>query len=143
MKDTSMEAQRQVIIKWLHKTLNAEIGEEYYLNVHAKDEQKRLTKAFKDEIKILSKIDPIGASQLYVFSIFKDKRFWVVIRKVAISLTVGFKKVLDGSLVKEELEDNAEEVRRYTLMRRDHMSWKDIEETEGPVLPSIKEKVDG
>lgn len=143
MKDTSVEAQRKIIIQWLQKTLEAEIGEEYYLNVHAKDEQKRLLKAFKDEIKILSKIDPVGASQLYPFPRFKDKRYWVGIRKVAVSLTVGFKKDAAGTITKVELFTEGDVIRRLSLMRKDGMSWQDIEEIEGQILTKVKEVVDG
>ena len=143
MKDKSLEAQRKVLIQWLQKTLGAQVGEEYYLHVHARDEQKKLLKAFKDEIKILEKIDPIGASQLYVFPRYQDKRFWVGIRKVAVDLTVGFKKTADGSVIKETLEDNSDVLRRLSLMREDGMTWQEIEEMEGGIQPSLKEAVDG
>jgi hypothetical protein len=144
MRDTSLEAQRQVIIKWLNKTLELETGEEYYLQIHAKDEQKRLLKMIRDEIKIMEKVDPIGASQIYAKGVFKDKRFWVVLRKVAVSFTsVGFKKDLSGEVKKVELEHNSEEIRRLSLMRQDRMSWEEIEEMEGAISHTLKEIIDG
>ena len=144
MRDTSLEAQRQAVIKWLHKTLELETGEEYYLNTHAKDDQKRLLKQVKDEIKIFEKVDPIGASQIHVYGTFKDSRFWVVLKKVSVSYwSVGFRKNLKGEVEKVELEHNAEQMRRFQLMRKDGLSWEEIEEMEGAVSHGVKEIVDG
>lgn len=132
---------RETVIEWINKLLEMETGEEIFLHVHSKVDQKDLLKLFRKELKILDNIDPVAASSVHVYPIFKDKRLWVSIRKVASSPTIGFKKDLQGNVERIELKEDADLKRRLRLMRSDGMTWEEIEGIEGVILPKIKKEI--
>lgn len=134
--------QKDFILAWFQKALSElETGEEFYIPCHSKDHQKSLFKAFKKELQIFEKIDPMTAASLHIWFTFKDKRFWLGIRKIFPELSIGFKKDLEGKVTKTELNKDLELKRRISLMRTDGMSWEEIEEIEGEISSEVKGEV--
>lgn len=136
-----MEA-REIAIKWIHKLLELETGEELFLHVHSKQDQKNQLKLYKKELDILEKINPVAASSVHIYPIYKDKRFWVVLRKVATSPMIAFKKDSEGNIQRVVLDEHSDELRRLKLMRKDGMTWQEIEELDGAIQPGVKREVD-
>lgn len=127
-----MEQSRQIIIKWLNKaTEELPVGEELLFPAETKTDQKTKKKMFLDELKILNKVDPVAASEIQITSRFKDHRFWIVIKKIAFSPLIAFKKDKNGNVERVILEDDTEKLRRLSLMKQDGYSIEEIKEMEG------------
>lgn len=122
---------RDIVIKWLdvaHEKLAA--GEEVYIHTENKAEQKAGLKAFRKELDILSKVDPVKAISLTCFPTFKDHRYWLVVKKVPGDPTVGFIKRANGTSERVAIE-HSERGRRLSLMVDDGLSLERIIELEG------------
>lgn len=102
-------------------------------------DQKEKKKLFLSELKIYAKIDPVSASQLQVVGRFDDHRFWVVVKKIAFSPLIAFKKGTDGSVERVTIEDDSDKLRRLTLMKEDGYSLEKIEEMEGGLSDKERE----
>ena len=83
---------RNIVIEWLHKAADMEVGSEIYLPVVSKADQKSLHRTFVRERNILAEIDAEAASGIHIYSCFKDAKFWVVLKRVSNSPLVGFMK---------------------------------------------------
>ena len=127
-----MEPNRRIINKWLNSVSEGlSSGEELLLPAKSKQDVKQQQVLFLRELRILSITDPIAASQLLIVTRFKDHRFWLVIKKVAFSPLIGFRKDKDGKVERVEITDSSERRRRLLLMAEDGFALKDIEEIEG------------
>ena len=127
-----MELERDIVVTWLHKASEElTTGEEMLLPAETGPDQKDKRKAFIRELRILSKIDPIAAAELQITARFRDHRFWIVLKKIAFSPLIAFKKDRAGKVVRVIIEDDTEKLRRIGLMKEDGYSLKDIEEMEG------------
>jgi len=73
---------RDIAIEWLHRAQSLSPGQEIYLPCQSKDDQKKLWKMFGKEHKILAEIDPVMASNIFPYLTFKDKKFWLVLKRV-------------------------------------------------------------
>lgn len=142
MKKEDSHSQKEILLSWIKRSLEElKTGEEFYLPCHSKDQQKVLFKAFKKELSTLEKIDPMAGASLDVYYTFRDKRFWVVLRKIVPEMSIGFKKDLSGVTSKVTIEGNNAMKRRISLMRQDGMTWEDIEEIEGEIPDNLKEEL--
>ncbi len=122
--------KREIYIAWIIKTVELETGEEYFIPVEEKAEQKRFIKGIQAELKIMEGLDSLKASQVHVYTTFKDKRLWVVLRKTSVSPFVGFKKSADGTIDKVLLDISSEKLRRLALMVEDGLTLEEIVEAE-------------
>jgi len=84
---------RNIVIEWLHKAADMQIGNEIYLPVISKPDQKSLHRTFIRERNVLAEIDAEAAAGIHIYSCFKDGKFWVVLKRVSNSPTVGFMKI--------------------------------------------------
>lgn len=135
-----MERGRELIVKWLHKTINELTpGEEYLFPAETKADQKAKRKQFEEELAILEEIDPITASQMQVSTTFKDYRYWVVIKKRTFSPLVAFKKSKNGVITRMSITDDFDKNRRILLMKEDGYSLEKVEEIEGELTDEEKE----
>jgi len=124
--------EREIVIKWLHKaTEELTTGEELLFPAETKPDQKDKRRLFINELRILNKIDPVAAAEIQIYSRFRDHRFWVVIKKIAFSPLVAFKRDVKGNIERVIIEDDSEKMRRLSLMKSDDYSIKEIEEMEG------------
>lgn len=122
---------QEIIIRWLQKASEEmEAGEIMLFPADTRQDQKDKKKLFLKELKILAKVDPVAASQLQITAKFEDHRLWIVIKKIAFSPLIAFKKNIDGSVERIVIEDNSEKLRRLSLMKSDGYSLKDIREME-------------
>ena len=135
-----MELEREIVIKWLHKASEELVtGEEMLFPAETNPDQKDKRKAFIRELRIFSKIDPIAAAELQITARFRDHRFWIVIKKIAFSPLIAFKKGRNGKVIRIIIEDDAEKLRRIGLMKEDGYLLEDIEEMEGGLSKEEKE----
>ena len=82
-------------------------------------------------MKVLAKIDPTASSELQIITRFKDHRFWLVIKKIAYSPLIGFKKGKNGEVKRVLINDSFARRRRLLLMKEDGLTIEEIKEIEG------------
>ena len=127
-----MEQSRRLAQKWLQNVIDElSKGEELLLPAKNKQDVKEKQRLFVDELRVLTKIDPISASELQITTRFKDHRFWLVIKKVSFSPLIAFKKRNDGEVERVLIEDSSERRRKLLLMKADGYTVDEIEEIEG------------
>lgn len=127
-----MEQSRKLAQKWMQSVLEElSTGEELLLPTTSKQDVKEKFKLFSSELRILAKIDAISASELRITTRFKDHRFWLVIKKVAYSPFIAFKKGKDGEVERVLMDDSSERRRRILLMKGDGLTIEEIEKVEG------------
>lgn len=124
--------QPRIEKQWLQSVVEGlSTGEELLLPAISKRDVKEKLSTFSRELKLLAKIDFIAASELQITTRFKDHRFWLVIRKIAFSPFIAFKKGKNGEVERILMEDSSEKKRRILLMLEDGYTIKMIEEIEG------------
>ena len=127
-----MEQSRRLAQKWLQSVIDElSKGEELLLPAKNKQDVKEKQRLFVDELRVLTKIDPISASELQVATRFKDHRFWLVVKKVAFSPLIAFKKGRNGEVERVIITDSSERRRKLLLMKADGYTVSEIEEIEG------------
>ena len=131
-----MEQSRRLAQQWLQSVVDElSKGEELLLPAKSKQDVKEKQRLFTKELQILTKIDPISASELQIATRFKDHRFWLVIKKVSFSPLIAFKKGRNGEVERVLMEDSSERRRRFLLMKADGYTIEEIEEMEGKLSP--------
>lgn len=113
-----MEYSKKLARKWLQNADNLAIGEELLLPARNKIEVKEKLKIFAIELQALTAVD-IKAMELQLTTKFKDNRFWLVIKKVAFSPLIAFKRKANGEVERVLIKDTTEEKRRLFLMHQD------------------------
>ena len=133
---------REIIIRWLEEASKMSYGAKLNLLASNKKEQNLMFEAIGKEINILRKIDPMMASTLVPFKVFKSGRFWVGVERILSIPTLGFIKNPDGKVKKVRLpEIDADRDRRIRLMCEDGLPVETIEELEGPLSPADLEEI--
>lgn len=123
---------REIVIRWLQKACDElDTGERMLFPAESQQDQKDKKKLFLKELKVLAKVDPVAASQLQITHRFEDHRFWVIIKRIAFSPLIAFKKDKEGNVERITMEDDSEKLRRLSLMKEDGYSIEDIIEMEG------------
>lgn len=129
--------QSRIAQKWLQSVVEGlSTGEELLLPALSNKDAKEKLTLFSRELKILARVDPTATSELQITTRFKDHRFWLVVKKVAYSPLIGFKKGKNGEVERILINDSSERRRRLLLMKEDGLSVKEIQEIEG----SLNEK---
>lgn len=129
-----------ITMRWLQKASEVmDTGEQMLFPADTRQDQKDKKKLFLKELKILAKVDPVAASQLQVVTEFADHRLWIVVKKIAFSPFIAFKKDKNGKVERVIMEDNSEKLRRLSLMREDGYTLEDIEEMEGGLSEEERE----
>lgn len=135
-------AQREIVLRWFQIALDTlETGEEIYIPCHTREQTKEMLKTFRKELRIFEKVDPISAASISIFRVYKDNRFWVVLKKTTPEISTGFKKDIHGNVSKMSLDADESKRRRISLMREDGMSWEEIEKEEGPLTEEEKNEM--
>ncbi|MCE7738498.1 MAG: hypothetical protein GPJ50_03875 [Candidatus Heimdallarchaeota archaeon] len=126
-----MEQNRRLAQQWLQTAVDElSKGEELLLPTNTKQDAKEKLRLFSKELRVLAKIDLISASELQIATRFKDHRFWLVIKKVAFSPLIAFKKRKSGEVKRILIDDPSERRRRLLLMKADGYTVSEIEEIE-------------
>lgn len=128
---------RELAIEWLNRLPTLAFGEELFIPVGSRREQKTVETVFQREKRILAQIDPEQASQTHIYSTFRDQKFWVVLRRMDATQAVGFLKDADGT-VKRLTVEQSQRSRRLDLMLQDGLSLREIEEIEGELSEEEK-----
>ena len=128
---------RDIVIRWLTEAHNLKPDESIFLMCENRTDSKNMLKQFKQELKILSEIDPLKASKITVSTSIRDQRYWIEIKGTYGSPLVGFKKTAEGT-VRIRVED-PDRRRMLLCMKEDGFSLKEIEEEEGPLSGEEKE----
>lgn len=116
--------------QWLRSIVNLTVGEELLLPAKNKHNVREMLKTFNEELANLIATD-ITATEIQLNTRYKDHRFWLVIKKVAFSPFVAFKKGVNGKVKRVIMKDSSERKRRLLLMKKDGYTLEEIEEVEG------------
>jgi|PlaIllAssembly_1097288.scaffolds.fasta_scaffold09012_3 hypothetical protein len=122
---------RNIAVEWLHKAAALQTGQELYFPAENKQTQKDLFKLFIRELRVFSQIDAVLASTIVVAPTFKDKRHWVVLRKIAAIPTLAFMKDDHGVIQRVSIADDSDRIHRLELMIKEGYSLEKMEEIEG------------
>ena len=93
-----IDINREKIIEIINIALTKEAGTEIFIPASSKKEQNDTYTCVIRELKTLSQIDQDDASSLTVKTTFRDKRFWVVLIKIAPALSTIYIKSPKGEL---------------------------------------------
>jgi len=102
-----MNPDRLLTLSWLEKGKELKAGGTLHIPCDNKHRQEALFNSFKQELKILSEINPTAASQLTPQKRLKDSTLWVVIVKSATDPTAGWVKSPEGEITKVILSRNS------------------------------------
>lgn len=126
-----MIQNKELTQQWLQTAVDQlSKGEELLLPAKSKQDVREKLRLFSKELRTLTKIDLISASELQVATRFKDHRFWLVIKKVSFSPLIAFKKGKNGEVERILIEDSSERRRRLLLMKEDGFTLEEIQEVE-------------
>ncbi len=131
--------KRELILKWIEKTIERDLGEKVYIPAETKPDAMQTIRDFKKELIILYDLEPEKAGTIAVVYTFRDRRHWVVLERCAGNPLVGFVKAKDGSLERVEIEIDTERSRRLQLMKEDGLTLEEVEEIEGSLTDVEKE----
>jgi len=121
---------REIIIKWLDEVSKSQLGDKLFLPCEDREIQTRTLLSLRQEVKILSDIDPVKAAQIKVKRFWKDGKLWVVLKRISQTPLLAFKKTREGTVKRVNIEDLAQKKRRWKLMKEDGYSTKEIIEGE-------------
>ena len=126
-----MKQNKCVAQRWLQSVLDDLVtGEELLLPAKSKPDVREMLKLFTRELRILTAIDS-SATELQISTRFKDHRFWLVLKKVAFSPFIAFKKGKNGEVERVLIDNSSEKRRRLFLMKKDGYTLEEIQEIEG------------
>ena len=110
-----MKAERLVLIEWLEKVKEAQPGEVVYVYCDDKHRQNAMAIGFREELTILSKINPKMAATIAIIPIFKDKMHWIALKKSGNDPETGFLKDADGNITRIKINAPARSADRRVL----------------------------
>ena len=114
---------------WFQQAITLKDGEEIFIPVSSRIEQRTLTKDIKKVIAEYSAIDKVQASRIDVRGVFQDGKIWVKLSIKITSPLVGFKKGSDGKMERIVLQDEEGRKRQIDLMLRDNISSEEIKKS--------------
>jgi hypothetical protein len=112
---------RELLIKWLNEGIAMQSGEELYIPTDSAAYQKDLYNLLRKELCILRSIDAENAAKLRIYTVYKDRQFWVVIKKINVTPLVAFKKTAEGVISRVTISNEKEKQRLVRLKEADHV----------------------
>ena len=107
---------RELLIKWIREAMAMQSGEELYIPADSKQASDDFYGLLRKELNILRTIEPEEAAKLRASTAFKDSQFWVVIKKIAVTPLVAFKKDVEGTVSRVTIS-NDKEVQRIQRLK--------------------------
>ncbi len=135
--------QRELILKWIDKTLERDLHEKIYIAAETRPDAKQTVKEFKKELALFYDLEPEKAGTIVAAYTFRDRHHWVVLERTVGNPLVGFVKKKDGTLERVEIKIDSEKDRRLKLMREDGFSLEEVQAIEGELTPIEKEIFNG
>jgi len=112
---------RDILVKWIQQGLVLKTGEELYIPCDNKVAQGDFYNSLRKELNVYRNIDPEESAKLRVSSSYKDRQFWVVIKKIALTPLTAFKKSNDGEVSRVTIQNTKEQQRLERLKEADHV----------------------
>lgn len=104
--------KRELIIKWIHKSLDLDLGDKIYIPMENREGTFKEIKRFNKEFEVLSQIDPQTTGTITACYTFKDKTHWLVLERTIGSPLVGFIKKADGTKSKVSIQEEKEKEKK-------------------------------
>ena len=134
--------KREIILGWLNKLSSCPTGDEIYIPLENKQDQRIFHKLVLKELKVMEQLDPITASQISTYTVVRDSRWWVVLKKLSVSPCTAFHKSAETTKIERvSLEIDGEQKRRLLLMIADGMTLAEIKEIEEDLTEELTEWV--
>lgn len=83
-------------------------GEELFIPTDSQTAQKDTYSLFRKELEILRHIEPEESAKIRIYTTYKDGKFWVGLKKVAITPLVAFKKDVNGTVSRLSITNDRE-----------------------------------
>ena len=133
-----------LVLEWLEKAKELQPGEEYHYAVANHEEQLRLAREVRRELKKYASINPVEASKFQVLMKYRDKHHFVYLRKIGGTPLVAFKKDTHGNISRVSIELKDRTKRIFKMMLEDNLSEEDMVRALGRELTDDeRRKVDG
>lgn len=110
---------RELLIQWLRKAMEMKSGEELYIPCDTKVSQADFYSLLRKELGILRNIDSTEAVKLRVYTTYKDGQFWVVLKKIAVTPLVAFKKDIEGTISRVHISNTKDQERLEMLKAKE------------------------
>jgi hypothetical protein len=138
-----MTALHDINTLWIEKATSLNPGEKLFIESDSAKAQRRLERDLTRARDTFSLVNPVESSKISIRTTYKDRKFWVVLLKLASSPLIGYKKDAAGDVVKITLGVEPEQQRRLKLMRQDGLSPDEIAEIEGRPLTEAEKSILG
>lgn len=111
---------RTTVIRWLNECVELAPGESISIPCDNAHDRKLLLSNFYDELKVMSKIDPLASSVVFAKESYKDSRHWIILERKNPVSKVAYKKDSSGTIERQEINYLTFERRRILdLMIKD------------------------
>lgn len=128
---------RELMMSWISQALEIAPGESIFLPGDNRENAKALSVKFRKALKSMAELDPVRANKLQVHTVIRDSIYWVELKRTHGNPLIGFKKGLDGAIVKMTIKD-PERRRRLTCMKEDGLTLDEVEGIEGELSEDEK-----
>jgi hypothetical protein len=106
---------REILIKWLREGLELQTGEELYIPCDNKVAQGDFYNSLRKELAVMRGLDSEEAAKLRISSAYKDRQFWVTIKKIALTPLTAFKKDNEGQVSRVTISNDKDKLRIQRL----------------------------
>lgn len=110
---------RELLIKWLREGVALQPGEELYIPVDNQTSQTDFYNLLRKELTVMRQLDS-EAVKLRIFTTFKDRQFWVVIKKITVTPLVAYRKGLNGTVERVNITNDKDKLRIVRLKEADN-----------------------
>lgn len=118
--------KHNLVLEWLEKAKELQPGEEYHYAVPNYEEQLRLARDLRRELKHFAEINPVEASKFQVLKKYRDKHHFVYLRKIGGTPLIAFKKDLHGKISRVSIELKDRTKRIFKMMLEDNLSEENM-----------------
>ena len=115
-----MLPMRELLIKWLQEGLALKSEEELYIPADSKANQADLYNLLRRELGILRQVDAENAAKLRISTVYKDRQFWIILKKISLTPLVAFKKDAEGTVTRVTISNERDKRRLERLKGEDH-----------------------
>jgi hypothetical protein len=119
---------RELIINWLYKVKELNLGDKVYIPGETKDSCKRNLRRFNKELDLFFTLNPDFAGTISASYSFKDSEHWIVLKRLKGRPHVGFVKKASGEVEKTSIVYSPEKERLLKLMKNNNFSFEEAKE---------------
>ena len=133
--------ERELIINWLYKAKDLDLGDKIYIPGQTKDSCKRNIRRFNKELDLFFTLNPDLAGTISVSYTFRDGEHWILLKRTKGRPHVGFVKKASGEVEKTSIVYSPGKERLLRLMKKSNFSFKEAKEIDSSLTEEKWEKI--